>query len=253
MRKILNILLWAVLVTGATSLFVFANEKQKTVVCPEFQINIQHGDAHRLISEQYIRDRITDAGYRIRKQKLSDIRAAEIQQLLNDDPFIRNASLTIGVEGTVKANIEQRQPLVRVIPQTGESFYIDMEGNTMPLSTEFPARVMIASGRIPALKQHGPALQHQALANIYVTALAVKADAFTTALTEQIYIDESGEIQLVPKIGNHIIILGDTSGVKEKLGKLRIFYRQGIKNDAWKNYGLVNLRFRDQIVCTKTS
>ncbi|KAF5058501.1 hypothetical protein DSECCO2_345840 [anaerobic digester metagenome] len=263
MRKALVIFFWSILVVGIASLFVFANQKQQDVICPEFIIGISNEGPHQLISEQYIRQQITQAGFRIKRQRLADIRAEEIQELLMRNPYIRSANITIGVNGSVKANIIQRQPLIRVFTETGRQFYIDSEGIIMPVNADFTARVMVANGNIPDIslksgndrnKDVKPEKNlHPELLKVFLTAKAVKQDVFSEALTEQIFINTAGEIELIPKLGNHTILLGDTTLLNDKLNKLKLFYKQGIRNDAWNKYVMINLKFRDQVVCSKSS
>ncbi|MEP7169164.1 MAG: cell division protein FtsQ, partial [Bacteroidota bacterium] len=76
-------------------------------------------------------------------------------------------------------------------------------------------------------------------------------DAFWNAQVEQIYVTEQSEIELIPRVGNHRIILGDASQLDEKFNKLMIFYKQGLNNTGWNNYNTINLKFTNQVVCTK--
>jgi cell division protein FtsQ len=90
------------------------------------------------------------------------------------------------------------------------------------------------------------------LQNIFVVAKQLECDEFTKALVEQIYLNSNGEIELIPKIGEQTILLGDTTSLKEKLETLKIFYTQGNRNEAWSTYRSINLKYRDQVICKKT-
>ncbi len=257
MRRVLMTIFWAILVTGVTSLFIFANQRHDSVICPEFLVDLDLSGSQQLISKQYIKRLITDAGYKIKGQKLSEINAEAIHAKLKQDPYIKKANLIIGVDGKVKAYVQQRTPLLRAFSAEGRQFYLDTEGYIMPVNQEYPARVLVVSGKIPAPGKGATGNEENenrlspALMNAFVAAKAVKADAFADALTDQIFINRSGEIELVPKLGNQTILLGDTTLLSEKLNNLKLFYKQGIRNDAWNKYGVIDLRFRDQIVCTK--
>jgi len=65
-------------------------------------------------------------------------------------------------------------------------------------------------------------------------------------------LNQSGEIELIPKIGDQIILLGDTTQISEKLEKLKIFYTMGNRNEAWASYRVINLKYQDQVVCKKS-
>jgi cell division protein FtsQ len=89
------------------------------------------------------------------------------------------------------------------------------------------------------------------LSAIFLLARLIQADKFLEAQTEQIFINEHHEIELVPKIGNQLILLGNSNRMEEKLRKLKAFYTEGIRYNGWETYQSINLKYKNQIVCTK--
>jgi cell division protein FtsQ len=67
----------------------------------------------------------------------------------------------------------------------------------------------------------------------------------------QIYVDENGELLLIPRVGDQKIVFGKTDNIIKKFDKLSLFYRKGIVGNGWKKYSTINLKFKNQIVCTK--
>jgi cell division protein FtsQ len=59
------------------------------------------------------------------------------------------------------------------------------------------------------------------------------------------------EIELVPRVGQHIIYLGQIDGYEEKLERLLIFYEKGLSQTGWNQYTGISLKYKDQVVCTK--
>lgn len=263
MKRILLVAFWIIIIAGVSFLFVYSNNRQEKLVCPEFQINVKYDNAPVLITQGNIRQQITKQEIKIRGKEIGSIEVEKIQKLLDKNPFIKQASITIGVNGVVKADLTQRNPIVRVIDKNGTQFYIDDEGFLMPLSPEYPARVIIASGNIVSVSKlvnklakdkNRPQYKNLPgdLQQVYKTAMALREDVFSNSLIEQIYINENGETELFAKIGNQNIILGDTARINEKLKNLTVFYTRGMKNTGWNNYKTINLKFRNQVVCTKT-
>jgi cell division protein FtsQ len=262
MKKILNIVLKSVLGAGIVLLFIFANKKQSQVLCPEFVIELKD-QGMPLISRFYIRSLITESGIKVKGQPLEAIDLEKIHQVIAGSPFVKSVNLTVDVNGKVKVNVEQRRPIVRVIDFAGNQFYLDSEGKRVPISHEFTARLLVANGKIRTLQNSntksgmtGAKESYQLLTvdlqNIFVVAKQLECDEFTKALVEQIYLNSNGEIELIPKIGEQTILLGDTTSLKEKLEKLKIFYTQGNRNEAWSTYRSINLKYRDQVICKKT-
>ncbi len=260
MKRLITIVFWIIMVTAVTTLFIFANKKQEKQVCKEFRIEIDYDGAPELVSKTTLRQEITQNKLKIKGNETGKLEIERIHRILNSNPFVKKATLTVGVNGIVKAAVEQRKPLVRVADQQGKQFYIDEEGFLMPLSHEFAARAVIANGNIRPVNKIRNVVskekpQYQSLRSdlqsIYVVAKALKEDPFCEALIEQIYLDENHEFLLFPKIGHQSIIVGDTTMIDEKLRNLKIFYTEGMKKRGWEVYHTINLKFRNQIVCSK--
>jgi len=45
--------------------------------------------------------------------------------------------------------------------------------------------------------------------------------------------------------------LGDIDKGEEQLDKLLLFYREALAWEGWDGYNYIDLRYNDQIVCTK--
>jgi cell division protein FtsQ len=60
-----------------------------------------------------------------------------------------------------------------------------------------------------------------------------------------------GDIDLIPRVGGQVVRIGDGSRLQQRLAKLKDFYAQGIPQADWRRYSTIDLRFDDQVVCTK--
>ena len=67
----------------------------------------------------------------------------------------------------------------------------------------------------------------------------------------QVYVNSIGEYDLIPILGNHIIKLGKTVNVEEKMENLTSYYKKNLVTEDWDKYRTINLKYKDQIVCTK--
>lgn len=59
------------------------------------------------------------------------------------------------------------------------------------------------------------------------------------------------ELELVPRTGSHTVIFGTPDDAEEKLEKLLTFYRRGLRNIGWEEYRTINVKYKEQVVCTK--
>ncbi|HUV01595.1 MAG TPA: hypothetical protein VMW32_11580, partial [Bacteroidales bacterium] len=95
------------------------------------------------------------------------------------------------------------------------------------------------------------AIKNSILKDIYHLVKYIRNDNFWSAQIDQIYVDSNDEIDLVPRVGNHMIHLGTAENVDGKLRNLATFYEKVLPEVGWNKYSKINLAFKDQIVCKK--
>jgi len=79
----------------------------------------------------------------------------------------------------------------------------------------------------------------------------INKSEFWKAQIEQVYVNSDREFELVPKVGNHTILFGDTTQTEGKFKKLEVFYREGLNTDGWNDYKTINVKFKNQIICKR--
>ncbi|HMT30841.1 MAG TPA: cell division protein FtsQ, partial [Bacteroidia bacterium] len=161
-------------------------------------------------------------------------------------------------DGYVNIDVWQRNPIIRIINNDNEHFYIDDKGEFMPVSDKFTCQVVVASGNIfddyaernltYAVPFANDSLAKPVLVQLNEIASFLKGNGFWDA---QIYVNDKSEIELIPRVGNQQILIGSTENLKEKMEKLFVFYNQGVTKAGWNKYSVINLKFKDQVVCTK--
>jgi cell division protein FtsQ len=134
----------------------------------------------------------------------------------------------------------------------------------MPLSEKYTANVIVANGNIlesyattykaslNLITKDSTSKKNKTLQELYAMAKYISTDPFWKAQVQQIYVNEDRDMEIVPMVGNQKIIFGDTIAMDEKFKKLLTFYQQGLNTTGWWNkYSTINLKFKNQIVCTK--
>ena len=76
-------------------------------------------------------------------------------------------------------------------------------------------------------------------------------DKFLKAQIDQVYVTEGGEFELIPRIGNHVILLGKAVDLDDKFRKLYAFYKLGLNKIGWNKYNIINIKYKNQVVCSK--
>ena len=58
-------------------------------------------------------------------------------------------------------------------------------------------------------------------------------------------------VELVPRVGDHIVYLGRLEQVEQKLDRLKRFYEQGLNKVGWNKYRRISVEFGNQVICTR--
>jgi cell division protein FtsQ len=230
----------------------FIEAETKKTTCKSFEVSIDYEGADPLISAELVKMAIYRSFDTLIGRKLSDLNLVAIENMVNDIEFVANADVYTTLTGKMNVRVTQRKPILRIINTDNHSFYIDQNGEILPTNTGFPSRVLIASGTF-GLK-YADTLNtgnSDVLKDLYNLASYIHNDPLLNIQIEQIYVKRYREYELIPKVGRHVIVFGNIENMEEKFRKLVAFYHQGINNAGWNTYKTINLKFDNQVVCSK--
>ncbi len=233
-------------------LLLSAIERKENLDSVDLIIEIDGEKGKTFITKEDVKNTVKRRyGHILNGVPLGSLDVQEVEVILEKDAFVKNADVYIGAQNTVYIRIEERRPMVRVIDADGASFYLDDEGNFLPPSTNFTARVLVATGNIPTYTDSFLQEKKNTLNGMYHLVTYINNDKFLKPLVEQIYVNKKGEFVLVPKVGEHTIMVGKANRLDEKFDNLKIFYKEGIPYEGWRKYKSINLKFKGQVVCKK--
>ena len=239
----------------------FMSERRDRLVCTGIVVTIPDSMEHRFLGRRDVMALIMSNGHKWIGEYLRDINTQSVESLIYRNPAVKEAKVFKTVGGTLKIEVTQRQPVLRIINRYGENFYIDDDGGMMPWSAKFTARVLVANWNIPdrfdsrkansySLLSDTTASNHT-LKDLTRLALFIRDNDFWNAQIEQVFVEENGDFDLIPRVGGHLIILGKLDDMEDKFAKLKLMYEVGLPNEGWNKYSTINLKFRNQVVCTK--
>jgi cell division protein FtsQ len=82
-------------------------------------------------------------------------------------------------------------------------------------------------------------------------ANSIMQDKFWQNQIVQINVQPDLTMELVPRVGDHIIFIGAPLGIAKKLERMRKFYLYGLNKAGWNKYSYINVEFDNQIICKK--
>lgn len=174
-------------------------------------------------------------------ETMDEVPLAQIEQILLQSPYIKDAVVYKTPGGKVCIKIKQRLPIIHVMASDGKSYYLDRTGQQMPVSPN-AADLVVATGHIT------PQYARQ---NLTVLGRYIQDHPFWADQIQQVYVLENGEVELIPRVGWHTILLGAPVNIEDKLNRLKTFYTEGLNKVGWNKYSEISLKYENQIICKK--
>ncbi|MBL7950606.1 MAG: hypothetical protein JNM62_02700 [Flavobacteriales bacterium] len=250
----------ALAVIGVMLALGFVERTADRAPITDLQVTVDGVEGIHFIDEMAVRREILDQGIAVMGSRTGDVDITNIEDRLRSIPCVAKAEVYHTMDGALHARVKQRIPIVRVFNLDGSSYYIDQEGWTMPTSTNYTARVLVVTGQLnePGAKNGVYSVfATDSIENafrsddIHRLATFITADPFWNALIDQVVVTADGEFELIPRVGAQRVLLGDGSALQQRFEKLKVFYDKGIPKADWRRYSRIDLRFADQVVCTK--
>jgi len=241
--------IWILFGIGATVLFGAAIAKKSQKTCKAIQIEIVGAEQHMFLDEQDILAMINANGQVINKAT-TKTNLRNLEQLLEANSWIDHAELYFDNNQLLQVHIQERQPVARVFPIGGGSFYVDSMGMRLPLSDKISAKVPVFTN-FPSDK---PVLAHPdslLLHGVVDLAKQILLDSFWMAQIQQVNIDPHSQFELIPLVGNHLVLLGAAENLPAKFKRLNAFYEQALVQQGINTYEKLDIRFSNQVVAIK--
>jgi cell division protein FtsQ len=239
-----------VCLSGLVVLMSFIKVKKSTMVCKGVQIIIP---GNQYFIDKHEVDNILDLnGTSLVGLRLEHINIQALENKLRHNPFVESASVYADMDGVIMVEISQRQPMMRIMSQNGRDFYVDQHGLKVPLSNNFTAKVLVANGFIEEpFGGKVDTLFSPIARSVFKTADFIRKDSLWAAQIAQIYVNEQHEIELIPRVGNQRILLGNADSLEVKFRNLLAFYKQAIPQVGWVAYKTINIKYMNQVIGIK--
>ncbi len=184
-------------------------------------------------------------------EKIDKVEISEIEYLMDKSKYIKNSEVYLDSKNNLHIHCVLRDPIVRISRRNGKDFYLDSDGNPIPISRRAAIRVPIITGNIKIGELNEIKKKGNTFHKILELSKKINSDQFLNALIEQIYIDNNNRLTIIPKLGRQKIEFGKLNKIDNKLARLKTFYKAGMPSSGWANVEKLNLDLTDQVVITK--
>ena len=238
MKKNINIIKWTLIIVYLLLTSIFVSFRSSNLICSDIKVTVIDSLSNRFVTADEVKKMFLEAYPKIYGSTIGDMDFREMETDIEKHPAIQTCNIYSNAKGVINLKIKQYNPIVRVFSGSA-SFYLDKSGHKIPASTKFNVRTMVVNGAIPTNTDD--------LLNL---ASFIKNNQFWDAQIEQIHILRNNDYVLVPRVGEHLILIGNPTDFESKLRNLKAFYKQ-TSPKIWDEYKVINLKYKDQIVCSR--
>ena len=163
----------------------------------------------------------------------------KLEKLVESHPAIKNVEVFSNQKGEIKIRVQQKKAIARVKSSTND-YFLDEYGLEMLKPDNCTQQLIVFTGDISNN-------DHKEIFSLINT---INLSEFWSAQITQVHFEDD-DVILIPRVGNHKIKVGNLRNIYEKLDKLYHFYKVIIPTKGWEFYKEINLKYNNQIVCTK--
>lgn len=224
-------------------------------LCHDIVVHIEDSSDYHFVTKRQL---VNLAGSGVIGKSVKEVAIAEIEDKINDLRELKEAEVYMAIDGVLHVYADQRNPVMRIMPSGGGDFFLDEDGVIIRRRNLYSPRLHIVNGNVSitqpmleGISVFDTLIKKSILKETYNFINYINGSDFWSAQIDQIYVDSDNEIDLIPRVGNHIIHLGTYENFETKLNNLEAFYDKVLPEVGWNRYSIINLEFRDQIVCKK--
>lgn len=226
--------------------------------CGGIIIDIKDSSEFHFVTRRQLLSLAYGNSARILGKPVKEINLLEIENRINVLRELKVAEVYRTIDGNIHIYADQREPIMRLMPDSGGDFFVDEDGVIVRRRNLYTPRLHIVGGNINISQSMlngvsvlDTSIKKTILKDIFQLVSYINNDDFWTAQIDQIYVDNNNEIDLIPRVGNQTVHLGTIENYRGKLRNLEAFYDKVLPEVGWNKYSVINLEFRDQIVCKR--
>jgi cell division protein FtsQ len=234
------------------ALISFVEKKQASQVCTKVNIAIEDTLDTYFINNADILGLVTQGG----RENLvgvpyKNIDLKNLENRIKTNKFIRSCQVSHDLEGVLAVEITQSRPIARIVHRQAPDAYISDQGNILPLSERFTARVVLIEGANieNLLEKENIRAEGERKEGFFELLQFIDKHKFWKAQIAQLYVNADGTVLMYPQVGRQVIEFGEATDIERKFDKLKIFYKQIVPVKGWNRYSRVSLAYQDQIIC----
>ena len=241
MRIVLSLAMLLIIAYLCTAFTVF-NKKPVGRLCTDIEVTTKDTTFSDLFTSRSVGDILKQAKLNPIGKDIDSVSTLLLERELGENALIDHVECYKTPSGKIRIEISQKTPVLRVFNSHGENFLVDDKGSIMPQVSSNAFHLPVVTGQ--ATKAYCTSTLHK-------FGVFLQHDPFWNAQVEQINVLAGNNIEIVPRVGNHIIYLGQLTDYEKKLRRVEKFYTKALNKIGWNKYERINVELSNQIICTK--
>ncbi len=254
MKNLENVLRVVGVISGCALLVILAtsvNNRDMGYRVEDIDVEIENSFENFFVDEEDVLELIMlNEGDSILGDGFNKVQLKEVERRIESHSFVKDAEVYRDLKGHLVVKARQNKPVARLIGPNGNNAYIGDDGDLLPVSPKYTARVPVITGRyIDQLAALANINESEDATAIFNVIDFINKSGFWTMQIGQIDIDNKGYIVMYPQVGDQRLEFGYAENVEKKFKKLEIFFKQIMPTKGWNTYNKVNVEYKDQIIC----
>ena len=271
-KIVLNILIWTGIVAYLVMSSHLGERKRSEIKISEIHVLVKDSTDVGIIHAKDVEKWIDQAGLNPKGKFIDSVNLSDKDHAIASHDFIREVHTSVSLDGSLWIEIDQRKPVLRIITDSGYDIYYTQDHYIVPAGRRSPHYVPAITGNLslpfphdfngylPALLENNGKKWPNEWVFLYKLINFVdyiESNDFWQSQIVQINVvpkPETGTehlIELIPRVGDQVIMLGWLDGYETKLNKLMRFYRKVLPHEGWDAWSYIDLRYDGQVVCSR--
>lgn len=242
-KGVIRCVLSVVLLVYLAVALAYASSAASADRCKSLDINIAATSSSGFVTAQDIDDELKGLSKRISAVPLRKLNTLEIERKIQGMDNIESVNCVILSTGDVKLDVEPLVPVARVFDLgNGTNYYINKDGKQMRANARYRLDVPVVTGRF----------SEKARPQDVIPVLDfIASDPGLASLVSSLRVASNGDVYIIPRLRGHVVNLGDTANLANKVERLMVFYHKVLPVKGWEYYDTISVKWQGQVVAKR--
>ncbi len=206
------------------------------------EINVRDNMSRKFVSAADIDMELDSISGWITSLSHDSLDTYQIEKRLTEKDNLEKANCVVLNDGSLRIDVVPMIPVARVFDNSGYNYYINRGGKKMKASIRYSMDVPVITGNFTG--RNTPELAFPLLDYL-------NTDPDMAAFTSSINIARNSDVILVPSIKGHVVNMGDSTDLPNKIARLKVFYKKVLPVKGWEYYDTISVKWRGQVVAKR--